>query len=111
MEINNIEKRNREKGKYCKGCAWRHIGIKVGHNHCDCNTGFLKDSWNELEQRVNGHLSYDGKMNLINLSEQCRWFWDENSKEKPTIEGFYYKSPGGYQKCPKIPIKRKQGIK
>ena len=96
---------NEEKGKYCKGCAWRHIGVNVGHNHCDHN---MVMAWNEFAKRVNGHLTYteghDGKMHLTGLSEQCRWFWDEKNREKPTKKGFYYKPSGGYQKCPKIPL-------
>lgn len=108
MEINNREINNREKGKYCKGCAWRHIGVNVDHNHCDYNIEAYIAEWNEFEQRVNGHLVYvNGK--LLNLSEQCRWFWDESNKEKPTKEGFYYKPPGGYQRCPKIPHITKRG--
>lgn len=92
---------NKEKGKYCKGCAWRHIGIKVDHNHCNYKRGCIR----EREQRVNGRLLYmDNK--LINPSERCYWFWDENSKKKPMIEGFSYKPPkGSYEKCPRIPFR------
>ena len=37
-------KENIEKGKYCKGCAWLHIGEKVNHNHCD----YTDKDWDEL---------------------------------------------------------------
>ena len=102
-----MERSNREAGKYCKGCAWIHVGINVGHNHCDYNDN---EEWNELEKRVNGRISYlNGH---LYDSECCRYFWDEDGKEKPTKEGFFYKPPkDSWKKCPKIPQFKRDKIK
>lgn len=71
----------------------------VDHNHCDYNN---RGEWNELEKRVNGHLLYIN--GHLCGAERCHWFWDKDSKEKPTKEGFFYTPPkGSYEKCPKIP--------
>ncbi len=38
-----------EDAKYCKGCAWLHIGQKVDHNHCD----YTDSHQDKLYKRVN----------------------------------------------------------
>ena len=95
------EKNNKEKAKYCIGCAWLHIGEKVDHNHCDYNYA------DESHKRVNGlfdYASYDGgkTYKLTSHFSQCRWFWDEKKNPNPSKEGIYYKAPKS-KRCPKIP--------
>lgn len=96
-------KENKEKAKYCIGCAWLHIGMNVCHNHCD----YSNEDWDELQKRVNSrfeYISYDGgkTFKLSSHWEQCRWFWDEKLNPNPSKEGFFYKAPSK-DACPKIP--------
>ncbi len=95
------EIKNKERAKYCIGCAWLHIGEDVDHNHCDYT------SVDELHNRVNGlfdYTSHDGgkTYKLIFPYSQCKWFWDEKKNSSPSKEGTFYKAPKS-NACPKIP--------
>lgn len=99
-----MKERNKDNAKYCKGCAWLHIGVKVDHNHCDY------DENDKQYKRANGHTSYTGSIekNRFELEEYltpsiCRWFWDKKIAPNPSMTGILYKAPNS-DKCPKIPI-------
>ncbi len=97
-------KGNIKDGKYCKGCAWLHIGEKVDHNHCDYFP--TSRNWDDLGRRANGNIEYcNGK--LSSHYEQCKWFWDKNINPNPSKSGYIYKAPKS-NKCPKIPITHEQ---
>lgn len=99
-------KNNRKRAKYCKGCAWLHIGEKVDHNHCN----YTDNDQDKLSRRSNGHTSYTGSIeeNKFELEEYltpsiCRWFWDKKLDPHPSKTGILYKAPNS-KACPKIPV-------
>ena len=88
--------RNEKAARFCKGCAWVHIGINVDHNHCD----YTRENWDELEKRANGHFS--------GLWPTCRYYWAKklNPDLSHARDGIFYKPPqGSYKLCPEIPEK------
>ena len=93
--------RNKDRGKYCKGCAWLHVGVNVDHNHCNYTKEHCQD---ELEGRTNGKYSYLNKALEEWLTPSiCRWFWDKKINPIPDKSGIYYKAPLSHA-CPKIPM-------
>jgi len=99
MENKEQINRNIERGKYCKGCAWLHIGNGVDHNHCDL---VGKDEMISSEfDRANGRFRYINNK-LIGHFDTCIWFWDKEINPNPSKSGVYYKNPIS-DKCPKVP--------